>query len=358
MAPPDPQWVVLPRFPRTDVDSVQDAGISVALNSPPHIAKLVVTRSLAAGGSRVLAADPFGFLLFSVSSVPGPLAADEPAGASYYIWDSVLNTSCSIPPPETPVSAAAGLIAFRPTVGRNTLLVAELVLSAGDTAATLRYCFEETGKWYQRSLRSPPMKFSWSVANVLHIHAKLWWVDLLQGLLAFHPLDTEQDLQFVPLPSCYQIRGGSEQGLRNGLTNDRCVNVSRWKLRLAVIARNTSLPKIKLWTLADDQTGKWMLNYEVPFDDIWADQSYESTGLPKERPAIALIHPNKPHVVYFLLKGQLFGVDLQTKTVTKSASIGRGDESCGSPFITWELPSSLITTKSGLHSFCNCITID
>ncbi|TVU34371.1 hypothetical protein EJB05_16203 [Eragrostis curvula] len=351
MSSPAPQWVVLPRFPGTDIDdsAQDDAGISIALNAPPHIAQLVVPRSIVAGGSCVLAADPSGFLLFSGSGVAGPLAADKAAGTSYYIWDAVLKTCSSVPAPETPVSGAgtAGLIAFRGAFGHHNLMVAELVLSTGATGATMRCFSTNTGKWSQRSLRAPSMNFPWSIAHVLHHQGKLWWIDLLLGLLAFHPSAEEPELHFVPLPNCYRILTGSEQGLRKGLSNDRCVNLSRGKLRLVVLTRQTSMPKIKLWTLVDHEAGKWMLNYEVPIEDIWADQSYETIGLPKERPTLALVHPNKPCVVYFLLKGYLFGVDLLAKEVTESASIGRYDvESAGSPFLSWELPPSLITALS------------
>ncbi|OEL36758.1 hypothetical protein BAE44_0002223, partial [Dichanthelium oligosanthes] len=313
-----PQWVVLRRFPRTDdIGLPEDAGISLALDVPPRITQLVGSPSLLPRGSCVLVADPSGILLLSDSFVcaADPLAADKPASTPYLLWDAVFKASRRIHAPDTQ-TGTAGLIAVPRDYGDWDIMVAELVLPSVDSDYALR-CFSmptETGEWITKSLRLPEfphMKFPWCSANVLSYKGKLFWVDLLQGLLACDPFADKPELHFVPLPSVFMLAKGNEQRRREGLTRDRCINLSCGKLRLVVITRRTSRPVIKLWTLHDLHAGRWTMDNEVPFFHIWNDQSYTATELPMVRPVLVLVHPSNPHVVYFFLKQHLFAVDLK-----------------------------------------------
>ncbi|CAO2175220.1 unnamed protein product [Urochloa humidicola] len=85
------------------------------------------------------------------------------------------------------------------------------------------------------------------------------------------------------------------------------------------------------------------MDCEVSFFRIWRDQSYIATGLPPERPALVLVHPTNPHMVYFFLKQHLFSVDLKRMMVIDCASTGRDEPS--NSLLAWELPSSLGTTS-------------
>nr|CAB3505156.1 unnamed protein product [Digitaria exilis] len=226
-------------------------------------------------------------------------------------------------------------------------MVAEL--SVGGGAATLRCFSTETSKWIHKDLRSPLMKHRrWSSAYALSYKGRLWWVDLLLGLVTCDPFADIPELQFVPLPSCYRLfLWHGEEGRRKGLSNDRCVSLSCGKLRLVVINRRTPLPRIKLWTLADYESGKWNLDYDFPIEDIWAHQSYYNIGLPNKRPVVAFVHPYNAHVVYFFLEQKLFAVNLQTKEVTESVSNERDH---GDQILAWELQPSLRMDLSGPSS--------
>ncbi|RCV23463.1 hypothetical protein SETIT_5G008000v2 [Setaria italica] len=326
MAPP--QWVVLLRSPLVPLDLPKDAGISLALAAPPRISQLQVPPSLVVSGSAVLAADPTGILLLSASRGTDPLAADEPASASYDLWDAVSKTSIHVPARETTVNddtGVAGLVVAR-KFGQRRIMVAEL--SVYDGAATLRGFSTETSRWTQKDLHYPPIKRQWCSAYALSYRGRLWWVDLLLGLLVCDPFADNPELRWVPLPSCYRLRPQVGEGHRKGLSNDRCVSLSCGKLRLVVISRRTHQPRIKLWTLADYEAGKWSLDFDIPIEHI---------GLIR-RSVLAFVHPNNAHVVYFFLEQQLFAVDLQTNKVTESASIGRDH---GDHVLAWELPQSL-----------------
>ncbi|OEL32212.1 hypothetical protein BAE44_0006772 [Dichanthelium oligosanthes] len=337
-----PQWVVLSRSPCISRESPEGCGepsegcgISLELYAPPRTSQLVVFRSLV--DRVVLAADPFGILLLS-----GSCNTDPPASPSYDLWDAVLPDSLShIPAPERPANdtGVAGLVVVRGRSGHDHIMVAEL--SVCDTAATLRCFSTETAKWMHKNLRSSLIKCHWCSAYALSYKGRLWWVDLLQGLLACDPFADNPELHFVPLPGCYRLSlRDKEEGRRKGLSDDRCVSLSCGKLRLVVMNRRT---RIKLWTLADYEAGKWSLDFDIPIDIIWAHQSYLDTRLPMERPKLAFVHPSNAHVVYFFLEHQLFAVDLQTK-VTEAASNGRDD---GGHVLAWELPPCLRIASSG-----------
>ncbi|CAO2209342.1 unnamed protein product [Urochloa humidicola] len=339
MAPP--QWVVLRRsLTRTSHDPAlpKGTGISLALFAPPRTSELQVPPSLVVSGSSVLAADPTGILLVSGSCGTDPLAADDPACASYAIWDAVLDTCTHVPAPETPGNdtSVAGLLVVPGKFGQHRVMVAQL--SACDSTAILRCFLTEKSKWIQKNLRSPLITHQWCGSYALSYKGRLWWVDLLQGLLACDPFPDNPELQFVPLPVCYRMLHSVGEGHRKGLSNDRCVNLSRGKLRLVVINRRTSLPRMKLWTLADYEAGKWTLDFDIPIVDTWSQQSDENIGLPLKRPVLAFVHPNNPHVVYFFIKQQLFAVDLETKKVTDSES---NERDCGDHVLAWEIPPSL-----------------
>lgn len=62
-------------------------------------------------------------------------------------------------------------------------------------------------------------------------------------------------------------------------------------------------------TLADPETAKWTIEYEVRFDEIWA--------LPLKAPVLGLIHPENPDVLYFFVKEYLFGVDMRARKVVE-----------------------------------------
>lgn len=321
------------RFPRRN-SVTGGAGISLGLEAPSGITQLFVSPSITAAGD-VVAADASGILLFrdSYGSAEDPLAIDRRhSSSSFLLYDAEFNTSYGLPivPPDDfgidDDIGTVGLVVVPGHFGRMDMMVAALAVSSTvdcDNGAVLR-CFSvpatSTDKWIPKILRSPPTKFPWRSSHALSYQGRLWWVDPLQGLLACNPFADKPELHFVRLPNCFSLARGDEQSLRKGLNNDRCLNVSCGMLRLVVLTRRISSPMIKLWTLANPETGKWTLNDEVPLEQIWNDESYQTTRLPRTRPEIVLIHPSKSHVVHFCLQQHLFSVDLQTRMVIQSAN--------------------------------------
>ncbi|TKW11990.1 hypothetical protein SEVIR_5G007866v4 [Setaria viridis] len=158
-------------------------------------------------------------------------------------------------------------------------MVAEL--SVFDGAATLRCFSTETSRWTQKDLHYPPIKRQWCSAYALSYRGRLWWVDLLLGLLVCDPFADNPELRWVPLPSCYRLRPQVGEGHRKGLSNDRCVSLSCGKLRLVVISRRTHQPRIKLWTLADYEAGKWSLDFDIPHEHIGLIRVFRTLGFPR-----------------------------------------------------------------------------
>uniref|UniRef100_A0A0E0JGB3 DUF1618 domain-containing protein n=1 Tax=Oryza punctata TaxID=4537 RepID=A0A0E0JGB3_ORYPU len=62
--------------------------------------------------------------------------------------------------------------------------------------------------------------------------------------------------------------------------------------------------------------GIWRLNCQALVKDIWNDEGYKATKLPREIPTVAFNHPELPgDVAYFLIRSRLFGVNLNTRKV-------------------------------------------
>jgi hypothetical protein len=59
------------------------------------------------------------------------------------------------------------------------------------------------------------------------------------------------------------------------------------------------------------------VKHKVNFADIWANESYKATGLPKKVPVLAVVRPQNPDVVYFFLGKHLFGVNLRARKVVE-----------------------------------------
>jgi hypothetical protein len=110
-----------------------------------------------------------------------------------------------------------------------------------------------------------------------------------------------------------------------------------------------------VWTLADADSMEWTLEHEATFTEIWADESYKATGLPREIPTLALIHPKNPDVVYFFLEEHLFGVDVRAHKVVECEVYGLvAPPSCqiASRFVrAWELPRALSSGNDTIIPF-------
>jgi hypothetical protein len=53
----------------------------------------------------------------------------------------------------------------------------------------------------------------------------------------------------------------------------------------------------------------------VSFEEIWDDDSYKETGLPRDVPLLVVVCPSDPNLVYFALEQHMFGVNVPARRV-------------------------------------------
>lgn len=98
-------------------------------------------------------------------------------------------------------------------------------------------------------------------------------------------------------------------------------------------------PVVSTWALADS-AGNWNPEHSVRLADVWADQSYLNTMLPRTIPSLALLHPADPNKAYFLLGSYIFAVDLQRSMALEF-----------SEFRMPALPSHVMTSSHFVHAW-------
>jgi hypothetical protein len=107
--------------------------------------------------------------------------------------------------------------------------------------------------------------------------------------------------------------------------NRRCITESQDELLFMEIIKpegDAEAARVYMWKRISggdnkDVTIRWNVEHALSFEEIWNDDTYIETGLPRKVPVIAAVSPSKRNIVYFVLEeeGRLFGVDLLTCTV-------------------------------------------
>lgn len=264
----------------------------------------------------------------------------------------------------------AGLIAS-PSSPTHYMVVELQPLNGSDEATLLRFS-SATGEWEEKDVAYPPSGGLWCSDAVVAAGGRLCWVDLSWGVLSCDPFADEPVLDFVEFPQGGRLRDGLGclHCADRELSTRRCAQVSAGRFRLVELScgdhgsrrravafrpwmrlrqslsrSHRKAPRIVMWTLADSDAGEWKVEHRVNFADIWADESYKETGLPKKAPVLALVHPNNPDVVYFFLGKHLFGVDLRARKVVECEVyklVGPGRKDVSSACVrAWELPAVL-----------------
>ncbi|KAG2584764.1 hypothetical protein PVAP13_6KG341100 [Panicum virgatum] len=335
---PPPPTAPIPRVAQ-DGGGAGEADVSLALAAPPRVSRLTVSGRVFPGRPTlqsfpfVLAADRSGLLLLSailttplrrvVVDRPGMHSVHwEDTDLRYYVLDAATGAASLLPnpAPQEPIEqqALVGVLPSPGGGGGGGFMVAELLPLIGSDTANLRCYSSDVGEWVDKCVRYPlpprPLEHFGSAAffaiaipticTVSH-QGRLWWVDYPWGIITADPFADHPVLRFVPLPRACVLKSREAWGL---LDQFRYVGVSAGKLRFA---------KVTVWTLPDRDATEWKLEHEANFADIWADDSYEATGLPKKPPVLALIHPHNPAVVYFFLEGHLFAVDVPARKVVE-----------------------------------------
>ncbi|KAM0821238.1 hypothetical protein ACQ4PT_009458 [Festuca glaucescens] len=332
--PPSSSWVILGSIP--SVSTPADGGdASLALTAPPRVSILTVTPRVFPDPPTphffpsILAADPSGLLLLQANlrCTPTRQVIDQPGqegvtwkynNSRYFVLDATTGSAFHLPDPDPPAPG------HHPAPGPAWPC--------------------QVGEWVAKPVHYPLPPRSWAATCVLSHHGRLWWVDLSWGIITCDPFADELVLGFIPFPPDRVLKCREAWGVTDQY---RCVGVSDGKLRFVdtYMGKRRARPTVSVWTLADPDSTEWTLEHEATFTEIWADQSYKATRLPKNIPTLALVHPKNPDVVYFFLEEHLFGVDVRARKVVECEAYGLvAPPSCciATCFVrAWELPRAL-----------------
>ncbi|CAL5092793.1 unnamed protein product [Urochloa decumbens] len=292
--------------------------ISVDLNKPPNASILTIPRRVSSAPNNiwypyVAAADPSGLLL---------LRATEPFTStsciySYHLCDAATGKVAAIPR-HFQTMCFHGMNAGLLRRGRRDFMVAELRPTHDGSGRATLLCFT-AGRynWVEKELTySPPLDRHYFGEGVVSHAGMLWWIDLSYGILACDPFADEPELLYVPLPWVPDELPPPAGPISRGMY--RCVKVSDGRLRHVQIHGNPNAPVVTMWALADPApAGDWFHERTVAMADVWADQSYKDTSLPRSVPTLALIHPMNPDKVYFFINSCIFAVDLRLRKVVE-----------------------------------------
>ncbi|KAM0821236.1 hypothetical protein ACQ4PT_009456 [Festuca glaucescens] len=329
---------------------------------PPH-AQLLPLR---------LAADPSGILLLQANlrCTPTRETIDRPYTKSvswkldnrrYFVHNATTSSAFQLPDPAATIMHQALLGLVVSPGGGGHYMVAELQPIIGMDTATLLCFSSEVGEWVEKHVHYPLPPRPWSSSpssawirprssaslprlgsgSEKHVHyplpprpwaaicvlshlGRLWWVevDLSWGLITCDPFADEPVLGFIPFPAERVLKCWEGWGVADKY---RYVGVSGAKLRFVDMYARSGCgcaPNVAVWTLADPESKEWTLEHEARFTQIWADESYQATGLANKIPVLALIHPRNPDVVYFFLEEHLFGVDVRARKVVECEVYG------------------------------------
>ncbi|KAG0514118.1 hypothetical protein BDA96_10G162700 [Sorghum bicolor] len=396
---PAPLWVALGRVTLVQHDSIKDPGdVSLKLALPPRASTLTVPMSVhpkpdyddtdrhpyviaAADAGLLLHVSHWPFVGFDLDRDPPGIvlvARDFLRGAGP--GEAIAASVVRIPDRDRRQCQAGissikntGLVSL-PGSGGADYAVAELYISASDEddddgddddRATLLFFRSRADSWVQKDLRCPSMsgrRWMWSSHDVIGHDGKLWWVNLVWGLLGCDPFADEPVLHHVPLQETYPI--GHTAEVLQDIERRRMVRVSQGKLRFVELACHKEEEEeeetlLVVWTLVFGRGTftRWQHHRVARLASIWASDSYRATGLPAQVPALALLHPSNPDVVYLYLEQYLFGVNVAQsmvvdfvrrpcKLVEVVAGHKRPPPVSWRHFLAWELPCSLAGGKT------------
>jgi hypothetical protein len=196
-------------------------------------------------------------------------------------------------------------------------------------------------------------------------------------MLVCNVFDDAPHLYLVPLPDGCALQGVEVerndfhgwQRTREFLDQRRFIRPSEGRLRyveirgfnydtVAAAAEPPNDPTVWMWTLVDlvgPNPNTWELEYEAPFAEIWAHDSYVAAGLPPGKvPNLALVDPDNHGVVYFFQGTRLFGLDVRARRVVAcdECVIGDGQQMQGhlsSRFVEAWVPPEPGTLAGFIH---------
>ncbi|PUZ76043.1 hypothetical protein GQ55_1G259000 [Panicum hallii var. hallii] len=357
---PRPSWTILSRVARHVGHE-----LSLPLAKRPRLSNLTIPSRFGeyptyygdAEHPYIVAANDAGLLLH-VSPKPyvGFNLDPNPEGNLVVAWDFYLvdgtgrdelcATTVRVADRAVELSHCSGIksVGLLPLSSPAGFVVAELqvVEDHGRRAANLILFLSDEDSWNEVELTCPDVtpgaSAEWMPHDVIAYDRKLWWVDLTRGFLVCNPVDPKPHLSFVSLPDLtgemFVALDDRHEGLER-IDSRRIVRVSGGKLRFVDVVRRCGEPpeatRVIVWTLDlmfDPSTGRARWEHHqcmTTLAAIWDHASYVESGMPREFPVLAFLHPDKHAVVYFFLDEYLFSVNVYDSAVVQFAGEARGD---------------------------------
>lgn len=186
---------------------------------------------------------------------------------NYYVCNPFTGDTFLLPVPKPQLRNAESL----GIVARDgEYVVAELMMSC------LRSFSSVNGRWEEKPLVCPQFSrgdMVFSSGGMLH------WVDLNCGILSCDPFASEPTVLFINLP---EASGRPTRGLDEWI-HMRYVGVSAGRLCFFDIDEDDGESgSMSLWALGGN-SGEWVLEYKVDFEDLWEDESYDDYSLDEGR---------------------------------------------------------------------------
>ena len=192
--------------------------------------------------------------------------------------------------------------------GGYQYIIAELVVDRGRDAVKLVYIFADSDRWNQEVIPNPlpDVDREWVPSGVVAHGEMLWWFDLSWGIISFDPDDELEVplLLFHPLPEDRAL-----DITVPGIHERRCIAESGGELLYVEIivpdpAEGGEFgPSVCMWTRTsagdgNNETIGWDVEHLLTFEEIWNDDTYEETGLPREVPVLAAVSPTNSDLGY------------------------------------------------------------
>jgi hypothetical protein len=230
----------------------------------------------------------------------------------------------------------------------GSFTIAELQLHTGSDHATVASFHTGTEEWYDENVESPvpaeDRDRTWEPHGAVVLETTVWWFDLSWGVIS---CDVEGDfdaLLFHPLPPNRALPAATM-----AMFDHRCVTVSHGDLRYVEIIREAGAvaAAVQMWTMVFGQGGwEWEKTYSVSFQEIWNDDSYRETRLPRRLPVLAAVCPSEPFLVYFTLDKRIFGVNMHGRSVVHEGPYNlvvnnaalAPEAAAGRFLLRWQLP--------------------
>ena len=351
------------------------------LHDPPRASTLVLRANLTSFFPIILVADSSSARLL-VKAAWGSARINRP---EYFLCDARSRTAQRLPavpsselggPDACPLGGldlcprrSIGLIADPDRTGH--FMIAQLHPAPATRHGFILFYSTATRRWATKQLASAPEHKRWGAHGVLAHDGLLWWVDVAYGMVVCNPFDDAPHLRLVPLPDGCALQGVEMERNSNGsrqtrefLDQRRFIRPSEGKLRYveirgfdyhtaAAAAEPPINPTVTMWTLVRDRnTWNWEFEYEAPFAEIWAHESYVAARLPLDKvPNLALVDPDNHGVVYFFEGMRLFGLDVRARRVVACDECVIGDPAEMEGFLSSRFVEAWVPPEPGTYVY-------